>query len=198
MLKTRTLIFAAAISLTASLALANTATAGGPVGCNTKVCGPEAPPEPRNCKTVQTELDAVNLQLWGYGTGLHFSVSITTYFRDVWADRLMYATVASVQAQQTLAAVIANAPAYADVPMASPNPGGSTGLVLTLDRQALWEQELAAAQAEVTRTGQAEANASTQLNNYSSALPGVIAARDAAVARALALEAELKTCTYRG
>jgi hypothetical protein len=197
MLKTRTLIFATVASLASGFVATNTATAG-PDPCATKKCVDQPPP--RVCSVVQGELDQVNILLWGprgSNGGLYYSVSIGTSFRDLWAERLAAATIESAAAQKTLADVIAAAPAYAaDGAAADPNVA-SGGLVVTLDRQALWEQQLADAQAEVARLSVIEADALNRWTFWDSGLPAMTARLNDAIALKQGLLNELRTCTYR-
>jgi hypothetical protein len=198
MLKTRSLIFATAASLLGAGFVAASPATAGPVPCTTKKCVDQPPP--RLCSTVQAELDQVVYLIYGAGpltNGLAYYAALFPWLRNEQTIKLANATAASVQAQRVLADVIASAPAYADLPAPAPT-APSTGLVVTLDRRALWEQQLNEAQAEATRLAIEEAVALdywTSLNDL--AILYTAQHNDAAALRQ-ALLGELKTCTYRG
>jgi hypothetical protein len=198
MLKTRALVLTAALALTGSLTLANEATAVAPSSCTTKVCGPEQPPAPRDCATVQAELDQVNTLLIGpYGYGLYYSVGMSTGIRDAVVIALAATTGALTQAQNNLSNVIASAPAYASgIPAAHPH-APVTGLVVTLDRQALWEQQLGDAQAEVARLSAEQAQLIIDVDMRNAQVNGYTAQLNDALALQQALRRELRSCTKR-
>jgi hypothetical protein len=197
MLKTRTLIFATAASLLGAGFAATGAATAGPVPCSTKKCVDQPPP--RLCSTVQAELDQVTAEIAhpsGSG-GLRYSVGQSVVSRNYYASALASTRSTLADAQQTVVYLLANAPAYADAPAANP-PAAPSGVVLVgFDRQALWEYDLAAAQAEVNRLTTEETDLFNEWSMYDARVQYYTAALNNALARQQALSFELKTCVYR-
>jgi hypothetical protein len=197
MLATRTLIFATAASLLGAGFVATNSATAGPVPCQTKRCVDQPPP--RLCSTVQAELDQVAAEIAhpsGSG-GLRYSLGQATGIRGYYAWELANTRAALALAQQTVADLLANPPAYADIPAVNPPLAPLDVVMVGLDRQALWEYELATAQGEVNRL---TAEETVLFNEWSTAdirVQNSTAALNNALARQQALSFELKTCVYR-
>jgi hypothetical protein len=191
MTKTRTLLIAAALTLAGTMATTATANAA-PVPCTTKRC---VPPPPRTCTDVQSEIDGINATLTGRYTGwqgLYYSLAMGIFWADNYATRSAVASNEHDKAVQTLAAVIANAPVYASE--ASGTTTSPTFGILTLDRQALWEMELANAQAEVSRLANDVAQLTAQANSLAAGIPVLTQQIGQLEAQRSALQTELKSC----
>jgi hypothetical protein len=192
MTKTRTLLIAAALTLAGTLTTTAPANAG-PVPCTTKRC---VPPAPRTCVSIQAEIADLTVQLagptpTGHGFWYDDRAMLQGWLTYVSATHAA-AEVAYKAAEAQVAYLLANAPASIE----GGQVGSSTSSfgVLTLDRYAIWLQQLDAAQAELNL----RANVVMERFNSMQTLIANLAYLDSMISQAEAhlttLQSVLKTC----